>query len=407
MSEPVYLDYNATAPLRPEALTAMLPVLRTVGNASSPHLPGKRSAEQVAAARKEVAALIRCSSSELIFTSGATEANNLVLRSSLKYAKHLITTSVEHPAILETARELSREYGVQLTVLPVDGNGRLDYAALKVALKIEGTAVVSVMAANNETGVLFDLGKIAAEARKHDAVIHTDATQMVGRLPVDLSTLDVDYLTLSAHKFGGPQGVGALFARSGSDRALLPAQYGGGQEKGIRAGTLNVAGIVGAGAAAAAANETMSAEVSRVLRLRNELESELVRRIPMVRINCSAVPRLPNVSSITLFGAPADALIAQMPDVAASDGSACSSGVPGPSHVLQALGMPQDEAECTLRFSLGYGTTSDDIKRAIGAVERAVHLVRSFVGYSIADESASQHSIRVRHRSIGTSRNYV
>jgi cysteine desulfurase len=236
------------------------------------------------------------------------------------------------------------------------------------------------MAANNETGVLFDLEAIIEVAHRANAIVHTDATQMIGRLPFDLSMVDVDLLSLSAHKFGGPQGVGALFIRRNLGLPQSPLLHGGGQENGWRAGTLNVAGIVGAGAAAAAAQDGLVAEAERVAGLRDLLEDSLLIRIQEARVNGRLQRRLPNVSSVTFPGAPADAVLARMPEVAASDGSACSSGSPLPSHVLLAMGRTAEEAESTIRFSLGYGTTRQHVELAAEAVERAVKEVHAALG---------------------------
>jgi cysteine desulfurase len=384
VSPVVYLDYNATAPLRPEALSAMLPVLRSVGNAASPHVLGHESAELVASGRGQLADLLGCSAGELVFTSGATEANNMALHAALSRRQRLVTSAVEHPAVLEAARALAREGHIGLTVLPVDGDGRLVLEALERALQDPGLSVVSVMAANNETGVLSDLEEIATLAHAVDAIVHSDATQLVGRLPVNLSMLDIDLLSLSAHKFGGPQGVGALFIRRDLKLGVSPLLHGGGQENGWRAGTLNVAGIVGAGAAAAAAQVDLIAEAARITALRDILESSLLDRIPGARVNGAKGPRLPNVCSITFPGAPADAVLARMPDVAASDGSACSSGSLLPSHVLLAMGRTAEEADSTVRFSLGYATTRDEIEYAVGAVELAVRAVRDMLGIAEA-----------------------
>jgi cysteine desulfurase len=379
VSSVAYLDYNATAPLRPEALSAMLPVLQSVGNAASPHVLGHESAAHVATGRRQLADLIGCSAGELVFTSGATEANNMALRATLPGAKRLVTSAVEHPAVLEAARALACEQNIELTVLPVDREGRLAHAALKDTLQDPSPAVVSIMAANNETGVLFDLNEIVAIAHAAGAIVHSDATQYVGRLPVNLSALDIDLLSLSAHKFGGPQGVGALFIRRDLGLRISPLLHGGGQENGWRAGTLNVAGIVGTGAAAAAAQADMAADVEGITLLRDMLEELLLGRIPEARVNGYRAPRLPNVCSITFPGAPADAVLARMPDVAASDGSACSSGSPLPSHVLLAMGRSREEAESTIRFSLGYATTKGEIEHTIEVVERAVREVRDML----------------------------
>lgn len=389
-----YLDYNATAPLRPEALSAMLPALQSVGNAASPHVLGRESAALVAAGRLELADLLGCSPGELVFTSGATEANNMALHAALSRAPRLIISAVEHPAVLQTGRALARERGIDVTVLPVTSDGQLIPDALHCALQGGVPAVVSIMAANNETGILFDLEEITKAAHEVNAVVHTDATQLVGRLPLDLSALDVDLLSLSAHKFGGPQGVGALFIRRSLGLRESPLFHGGGQENGWRAGTLNVAGIVGAGAAAAAALAGMAAEAERAAALRDLLEESLIARIPGARANARTQRRLPNVSSMTFLGAPADAVLARMPEVAASDGSACSSGSPLPSHVLLAMGRTAEEAECTVRFSLGYGTTRQQVELAVEAAEQAVKEVRAALGLEISAANCAAESNR-------------
>lgn len=384
MTVVAYLDYNATAPLRPEALSAMLPVLQSVGNAASPHVLGRESAALVAAGRRKLADLLGCSTGELVFTSGATEANNMALHAALTRGTRLIVSSVEHPAVLQTARALTRERGVDVNFLPVNSDGQLIPDAFRRALQGSDPAVVSIMAANNETGVLFDLEEITRAAHEVNAVVHTDATQLVGRLPLDLSALDVDLLSLSAHKFGGPQGVGVLFIRRSLELTESPLLHGGGQENGWRAGTLNVAGIVGAGAAAAAVHAGLVAETKRAAELRDFLEESLLARIPGTCVNARMQQRLPNVSSMTFFGAPADAVLARMPEVAASDGSACSSGSPLPSHVLLAMGRTAEEAESTIRFSLGHGTTGQHIELAVEATERAVKEVRAALGLKIS-----------------------
>ncbi len=236
---------------------------------------------------------------------------------------------------------------------------------------------MSVMLANNETGVINDLGSITDAAHAAGALVHTDATQYVGRLPLDLNVLAVDLLSLSAHKFGGPQGVGALFIRRGTPLPQLPLVFGGGHERGWRAGTLNVPGIVGLGAAAEAAHRLLDDEAPRITKLRDLLENELLEQIPGSHVNGSRAPRLPGVSSITIPGAPADALLASMPHVAASDGSACSAGAPSPSHVLLAMGLSRDAADSTVRFSLGHATTEQEILRAVYATVRAASQVRA------------------------------
>jgi len=375
----VYLDYNATAPLRPEALEAMLPAFDAVGNASSMHGAGRVAAHHIDEARRRLAELIGCMPGELIFTSGATESNNLALRAACANDGVLVTSAVEHPAVLETARAITADRSGALTVLPVDSDGALDLGALAEACRTQRVAVVSVMLANNETGVLTDLASVVKLARDAGALVHTDATQYVGRMPLDLDELGVDLLSLSAHKFGGPQGVGALFIRRSTSLPHRPLLVGGGQERGWRAGTLNVAGIVGLGAAAEAARLRLFEESSRIRARRDALEAGLASRLPGCRINGFAVPRLPGVTSVTFPGLPADAVLAAMPDVAASDGSACASGAPAPSHVLLAMGRSREDADATIRFSLGYATTEHDIERALDATVRAVQEVGSLM----------------------------
>ncbi|WP_316524110.1 cysteine desulfurase family protein [Kitasatospora brasiliensis] len=372
----VYLDYNATAPLRPEALEATLAALKSVGNASSMHHFGRGAAARVDGARRQLAGLLNCSPGEIIFTSGATEANNLALRAALARGGALVTTAVEHPAVLEAGRAITGGEAGDLVVLPVDGDGVLDLEPLHDALNQRNVALVSVMLANNETGVLIDLAPIAKAAHDAGALVHTDATQYVGRLPLDLAELDVDLLSLSAHKFGGPQGAGALFVRRGTNLPHRPLLIGGGHERGWRAGTLNVAGIAALGAAAEAARRNLPSEAARVSELRDKLEAGLTAKVPGCQINAARAPRLPGVTSVTFPGVPADAVLAAMPHVAASDGSACSSGAPSPSHVLLAMGRSREDADSTVRFSLGYATTAEDVDRAIDATAAAVEQTR-------------------------------
>ncbi|RGD60307.1 cysteine desulfurase [Kitasatospora xanthocidica] len=376
-SDLAYLDYNATAPTRPEALKATVEAMSAVGNASSTHRSGRHAAERVDLARRQVAELLNCAHGEIVFTSGATEANNLALRAASGIGGRLVTSPVEHPAVLETAKTITSGSPDSLMLLPVDADGLVDLDALRKALATGEVAVVSLMAANNETGVITDLGPVVEAAHRAGALVHTDATQLVGRLPVDLAETDVDLLSLSAHKFGGPQGVGALFVRRGTPLPYRPLLIGGGQERGWRAGTLNVPGIAGAGAAAEAARRALATEAPRIAQLRDALEDALVERVGDCRINGVRSTRLPGVTSITFNGAPADAVLAAMPDVAASEGSACSSGAPSPSHVLLAMGHSREEADSTVRFSLGYATTAPEIERAAVSAVRAVRHVRA------------------------------
>ncbi|MEV4323108.1 cysteine desulfurase family protein [Microbispora rosea] len=378
----VYLDYNATAPLRPEAFAATVDALQSVGNASSVHQAGHDAASRVDLARRRLARLLGCASSELIFTSGATEANNLALHAVSSGDGALVATAVEHPAVLEAARAITASDHGQLIELPVNRDGITELGPLEEACRRGGVAIVSAMLANNETGVLTDLAPVIKMAREVGALVHTDATQYVGRLPLDLNDLDVDLLSLSAHKFGGPQGVGALFIRRGARFPHRPLLVGGGQERGWRAGTLNVPGISGLGAAAEAARIGLHDEAVRVAGLRDVLEAGLISQLSDCWVNGANSPRLPGVTSVTFPGAPADAVLAAMPDVAASNGSACASGAPSPSHVLLAMGLSREDADSTLRFSLGYATTERDIERGLDAIVRAVQEVRRAMAIS-------------------------
>ncbi|WP_432097471.1 cysteine desulfurase family protein [Streptomyces sp. bgisy100] len=372
-----YFDYNATAPIRPEALEVVVEVMQSVGNASSMHQPGRKAAHRVEVARRQLAELLGCSPGEIIFTSGATEANNLALRAAFTVGSPLVTSPVEHPAVLETARTVTAESPDDLVLLPVAADGLVDLEALDQVFAARRGGVVSLMAANNETGVLTDLRVVAKAAREVGTLIHTDATQVIGRLPVDVTDLDIDLLSLSAHKFGGPQGVGALYVRRGSPLPHRPLLVGGGQERGWRAGTLNVAGIIGLGAAAEAAARGLGEEVERIAALRDRFEHLVTDTLPGCRINGRPDQRLPGVTSITFHGVPADAVLAAMPEVAASEGSACASGAPTPSHVLLAMGLSRVDADSTIRFSLGYATTEAEIEHAVRAVKRAVMQVRA------------------------------
>ncbi|WP_260988168.1 cysteine desulfurase family protein [Streptomyces sp. CFMR 7] len=371
-----YFDYNATAPIRPEALAAVVEAMQSVGNASSMHHPGRQAAHRVDVARRQLADLLGCSPGEIIFTSGATEANNLALRAAFTAGNALVTSPVEHPAVLETARAITAESPEDLVLLPVGIDGLVGLDALDQVFASRAGGVVSLMLANNETGVLTDLRVAAKAAREAGALVHTDGTQIIGRLPVDVTDLDVDLLSLSAHKFGGPQGVGALYVRRGSPLPHRPLLVGGGQERGWRAGTLNVAGIIGMGAAADAARRGLGEEAERIAVLRDRLENLVTGALPGCRINGRRDQRLPGVTSITIPGVPADAVLAAMPDVAASEGSACASGAPTPSHVLLAMGLSRGDADSTIRFSLGYATTNAEIENAAYAVKRAVAQVR-------------------------------
>lgn len=371
MKTPIYLDYNATTPVDPRVLEAMLPWFTVqFGNAASKgHAYGWAADEAVAQARAQVAALVGASPEEVIFTSGATEGLNMALKGIAEaYAakgRHLVTVQTEHQAVLGPCRALER-HGFRLTYLPVDAQGCVDPAAVAAALT-EETILVAVMAANNETGVLQPLAEIAALVRPRGIPLLTDATQAVGKVPVSVE--HVDLLVCSAHKLYGPKGVGALYLRRRPRVRLVPLLDGGGQENGWRGGTLNVPGIVGFGAAAALAGAEQSAEAVRLEGLRNRLETALAAALE-VRINSRQAPRLPQTSSLTFAGLRAAHLLASLRGLAVSTGSACASG--HPSHVLKAMGHSDADASASLRFSLGRFTTAADVEATIEQVITAV-----------------------------------
>lgn len=380
-----YLDHNATSPLRAEARAAMLDLLDAPGNPSSVHAEGRAARARVERAREEVAALCGAPRAGVVFTSGATEANALVLHPLLDIAGRpvscdvLLTNAAEHLSVLRGHRFAPEA----VELLPVDAEGRISLDALEAALVChagEGRrALVSLMAANNETGVIQPVAEAARLAAAHGAVTHCDAVQAAGRLALDAEALPVDFLTLSAHKLGGPQGAGALVARHADSRPRAPLIPGGGQERGRRGGTENVAAIVGFGAAAAAAREGREAEAKRLSGLRDRLEQEIVRRIQEARIVGGGAQRLPNTSCVIFAGLKAETLVIalDLAHVSVSAGSACSSGKVGASHVLTAMGFPPAAAGAAIRFSLGWSSTPEDVDLALAALERVVPQVRS------------------------------
>ncbi len=329
-------------------------------------------------AREQVAGLLGCAPAELVFNSGGTEGLNHAIRGVFEAQpgrRHFITTAVEHSAVLAIAEWLKGQ-GVAVTLLGVDGEGRLDLAELEAALRPD-TALVSVMAANTESGVLFPLARAGALAQARGALFHVDATQAVGKVPLDLQALPVDLLNLSAHKFHGPKGIGALFVRRG--RRLKPFMLGGGQERGRRGGTENVPGIVGLGQAAAMAAQHLDAMDGRVRALRDRLESALRDQVEGIRVNGAGAGRLPNTSFISFQGIEGEALFLKLSDrgVCVSTGSACSTGQREPSHVLRAMGVPDGEARGTVRFSLSRYTTEAETLKVIGLVPGLVAELRN------------------------------
>ncbi len=360
----IYLDNNATTQVAPAVLEAMLPCFREhYGNPSSAHVLGLLSEGAMVQARDQVAALLNCQAAEVVFNGGGTEGLNHAFRGvfeAFPHRRHFVTTAVEHSAVMALFEWLRRQ-GAEVSVLPVDKKGRLDLAALETSIRSD-TALVSVMAANNETGIYFPLQEIAAVVKAKGALFHVDATQAAGKLPLDLAALPVDLLNLSAHKFHGPKGVGALFIRRGL--RLKPFMLGGHQERGRRGGTENLPGIVGLGKAAELAREGLPG-MERVRKLRDGLEATLKAALPDLCIHGEGVPRLPNTSFLAFPGLEAEALLLRLSQrgICVATGSACTTGQKEPSHVLRAMGVEAPLALGTLRLSLSRYTTEDEITR--------------------------------------------
>ena len=362
----IYLDHHATTPVDPRVLQQMLPYFNQVfGNASSrQHAFGWKADEAVEHARQQVAQLIGARAKEIVFTSGATEANMLAIRGAVAVRRghggHLVTVTTEHKAVLDVCASLERE-GCTVTRVPVERDGRADVARFAAALRPD-TVLASVMTANNEIGVLQPVAALAHECRARGVWFHTDAVQAAGHVPLDVAALDVDLASFSAHKMYGPKGVGALYVRRASKIELEPQMVGGGQERGLRAGTLNVPGIVGFGAAAAIAHAEMAAEAVRVAALRDRLLDRLRAGLGAVTVNGSLTHRLPHNLHVSFYGVDGEALMTCLADdVAVSSGSACASGSREPSHVMTALGRAPADSWGAVRFGLGRGTTADEI----------------------------------------------
>jgi len=369
--DPVYLDHNATTPLLPEVVDAMLPYLREhFGNPSSAHVYGLRARKAVAHAREQVAALIGCDADELLFTSGGTEANNLAIRgvaTALESRPRIVTTVVEHPATERPCAWLER-HGSELTRVGVDGDGRarVDEAAAAIDHK---TALVTVMHSNNETGVLQPVAELAERARAVGALIHTDAAQSVGKVPLSVRWLDVDLLSIAGHKLYAPKGVGALYVKRGT--ALDPFTLGASHERGLRPGTENVASIAGLGAACEAIASDLSAVLARTRVLREMLWRRLAATIPGLALNGHAELRLPNTLNLRFPRVTGNDVLAGAPDVAASTGSACHAGEHSASAVILAMGVLPDDALGSVRLSLGRGSTEAEVARAADALIRS------------------------------------
>ena len=371
----IYLDNNATTPLHPEVLEAMLPGLReNYGNPSSIHSFGRSARVQLDEAREKVACLINAHSSEIIFTSGGTEANNLALLgvAFIDKEKRIITSKIEHPSVLNPCRQLE-EQGVEVHYLDVDGLGRIDMDDLEAQIT-ESTALISLQHANSETGVLQNIKRASEIARNKGILFHTDAVQSVAKIPFDLKNYPVDLLSISAHKFYGPKGVGALYVRKGTP-ALFSPLCGGNQEKKRRGGTENVAGIMGFGKACELANKNIS-ETSKLEDLRDYFQNRVCELIPRTELWGDKANRLPNTLNLGFDGVAGDTLLIalDMEGVAVSTGSACSSGTGLPSPVLRAMGIPNDKINSSIRFSLGFSISKSDLDSVVGALVKAVNL---------------------------------
>jgi cysteine desulfurase len=373
---PVYLDYQATTPVDPRVLETMLPwFTEKFGNASSvTHAYGRAAADAVEAARAQIAGLIGAEPREIIFTSGATESNNLALKGALRFAREgrngLVTLVTEHKCVLESARALARE-GFRVTILPVRGDGMIDWRALEHAID-DRTALVSVMAAHNEVGVIQPIAEIGAICRERGVLFHTDAAQAVGKLPIDVNAQQIDLMSISGHKIYGPKGIGALYVRRRPRVRLVPLIDGGGQERGLRSGTLPTPLCVGLGAAASVAQEEMAEEAKRLTAMRQRLLAGLKMRVPSLRLNGEALRRLPGNLNLTFPGISALDLMAACPGLALSTGSACTAAEVEPSYVLRALGLSEALAQSSVRIGLGRFTRDADIASAIDALAAAV-----------------------------------
>ncbi len=382
MKLPVYMDYHATTPVDSRVLEAMLPFFtENFGNAASrQHQFGWIADEAVESARSTIAAGIGARAKEVVFTSGATEANNLALKGVAEALRqkgnHLITAQTEHKSVLDTCRKLERS-GAQITYLPVDESGLIDLDELEQAFTPK-TILVSVMAANNEIGTLQPLEAIGKLCRAKGVLFHTDAAQALGKIPIDVESMHVDLLSFSGHKMYGPKGIGGLVVRSvGSHMKLAQQIDGGGHERGMRSGTLNVPGIVGLAKAMEISAASMSEESQRLLRMRERMIASFHERLEDVDLNGHPTNRLPNNLNVSFRHVDENALMMSMKDVAVSTGSACSSATPEPSHVLKALGLPKDRQTSAIRFGLGRFTTDEEVDYVIRRVVEEVEKLRA------------------------------
>ena len=397
---PVYMDYNATTPLDERVLAAMMPYLTTeFGNAASRnHAFGWRAEEAVEEARRQVARLIGADAREIVFTSGATESDNLAVKGAAAMYRdrgnHVITSQAEHKAVLDSCKRIEGD-GFEVTYLKPDRYGRVDAEQVAEAV-CDRTILVTVMLANNEVGTRNDLAAIGRVAKSRGVLFHTDATQGAGKVPIDVQAMGVDLLSLSAHKMYGPKGVGALYVRRRGPRVHLVCQMDGGRhERGLRSGTLNVPGIVGFGAACELCLSEMAAESGRIAALRDRLEQAVMGQLDHVTLNGHPTQRLPNTANLSFAYVEGEALMMKMRDVAVSSASACTSASLEPSHVLRAMSVPEALAHSSLRISLGRFTTREEVDHA---VERIVAAVRDLRRLSPGYEAAMKRSPSPLHR---------
>ncbi len=383
MAKPIYLDHAATTPVEPEVVAAMLPYFaQEYGNPASVHRWGQRAEHALSSAREQIAGVLNCSADEIIFTACGSESDNLALRGAALAARaagrgnHLIVSAVEHPAVLDTARQLRERHDFELSELPVDEHGLTSTEDLSAALRTD-TVLVSIMYANNEIGVIAPIAALARAAHEKGALFHTDAVQAGSQLPLDVEALGVDMLSLGAHKFYGPKGVGLLYARRGT--ALQPAQTGGSQEAGRRAGTHNVPLIVGMAAALQLTEELRKQDCRNMKSQRDSLISAVLRSVPHSRLTGHPARRLPNSASFVFAGIDGNELLMHLDlaGVAASSGSACKTGSPEPSTVLRALGLPPRWALGSLRLSVGRHTESDDIEHTVSVLPDIIERMRA------------------------------
>ncbi|QBD78857.1 cysteine desulfurase [Ktedonosporobacter rubrisoli] len=372
---PIYLDYNGSTPVDPRVVEAMLPYLTIhFGNPSSTHFYAHKPHAAIEAARKQVARLLGCTPAEIIFTGGGSESDALALYgvalANRERGKHIITQATEHPAVLKVYRQLERLQGFQVTVLPVDATGRVRPEEVEAAID-EQTTLVSIMAANNETGTLQPIAQVSEIVHRHGALMHTDASQAAGKIPIDVTETGVDLLTVAGHKLYAPKGIGALFVRRGVQ--LEPIQPGGGQERGLRAGTENVAAIVALGAACELAASCLQEEQKRLTGLRDALFQQLCESLPgLIHLNGHPSERLPNTLNVSVDGVIGEEVLAGTPEIAAATGSACHAGSTSPSEILLAMGIERSRALGALRLTLGRWSTGSEVEQAARLLAQTV-----------------------------------